>query len=246
MAAAEVGRAGTDEAASTLDRFEQWLTDNAAAGGIPLGRGYQASTELFRTPVGTFVVKKARGPWPWRRLGEAAIRREREIYRRIAGVPGVPRCLGLLGSRMLVLEHVDGGTFRSRERGIEDWQRFFDRLLETIRGLHAAGVAHGDLKRKDNILVAADERPYVVDFGVASVERRSSVPGANAVFRWMRQYDYNAWVKLKYRRRTDALAPEDAALYAPTATERFARIVRVAWQKLTLRRLRRRLWPRRR
>ena len=245
--AAEVGGAstGADATASTLESFKSWLSSTPGARGTPLGRGYQATTELFHCPAGELAVKTARGPWPWRCLGETAIRREYAIYRRINGIPGVPRCIGLVDGRMLVLEFVSGGTFRSRERQIQDWDGFFAKLLETIRSIHAAGVAHGDLKRKDNILVGDGERPYIVDFGVATIEKPSSAPWTNLIYRWMRQYDYNAWVKLKYRRRVDALTPPDAALYRPTATERFARAVRVVWQKLTLRRLRRRIWPRR-
>jgi predicted Ser/Thr protein kinase len=245
--AAELGIAstGADSTAKTLESFESWLRSIPAARGIPLGRGYQASTELFQSPAGDFAVKTARGPWPWRCLGEAALRREYAVYRRISGIPGVPRCLGLVDGKMLVLEYVSGGTFRSREREIQDWDRFFVQLLETIRGIHSAGVAHGDLKRKDNLLVGPGEQPFIVDFGVASIEKSSRAPWVNLVYRWMRQYDYNAWVKLKYRGQLAELAPADAALYRPTATERIARVIRVIWQKLTLRRLRRRIWPRR-
>jgi len=236
---------GADTAANTLESFTSWLNSTPQNRGSSLGRGYQASTELFHSPVGDFAVKTARGPWPWRCLGEAAIRREAAVYRRIGSVPGVPRCVGLVDGRRLVLEYVSGGTFRSREKQIEDWDAFFAKLLDTIRGIHAVGVAHGDLKRKDNILVGAGEQPFIVDFGVATIESPSSAPWANLVYRWMRQYDYNAWVKLKNRGRLDELTTTDTTLYRPTAAERVARVIRVIWQKLTLRRLRRRIWPRR-
>jgi hypothetical protein len=231
--------------APQLQAIEDWLAEAPPGSGTELGRGYQARTTLYRAPFGQFVVKTARGVGPWRYLGEAAIRREHAVYSRIADVSGIPQCLGLINGKHLVLEYLDGGTFRDREHGIEDWSRFFDRLLETIRGIHARGVAHGDLKRKDNLLVGQDERPFIVDFGVASVERASWAPWSNAMYRWMRQYDYNAWVKLKTRRQREPLTAEDAALYRPTMLERVARVIRVVWQKLTLRRLRRRLWPRR-
>lgn len=229
--------------AERLREIAEWFAQTPV--GVELGRGYQARTTLYRSPYGNFVVKTARGPWPWRSLGQAAIRQEHAIYTKIAGVPGIPQCFGLLGGERLVLEYLEGGTFRQRESEITDWDRVFERLLETIRGIHAHGVAHGDLKRKDNLVIGPDERPYIVDFGVASVERRSALPWANAMYRWMRQYDYNAWVKLKNRGQLDALDDEDRALYKPTRMERIARFIRVIWQKLTLRRLRRRVWPRR-
>jgi predicted Ser/Thr protein kinase len=227
-----------------LHTIEQWLAAGPPEKGTELGRGYQARTTLYRAPFGRFVVKTARGVWPWRALGEAALRREHAIYARIAGVPGTPRCIGLIGGKHLALEYLEGGTFRRREHDIENWERFFERLLGTIRGVHARNVAHGDLKRKDNLIVGLDERPYIVDFGVASVERPGWAPWSNAMYRWMRQYDYNAWVKLKTRRQREPLTDEEAALYRPTLLERVARIIRVVWQKLTLRRLRRRIWPR--
>lgn len=233
-----------DTPAARLQAIEDWLATAPAESVVELGRGYQARTALYKAPFGSFVVKTARGPWPWRSIGEAAIRREHEIYARIAAVPGIPRCLGLIDDKRLVLEYLEGGTFRHREREIENWGRFFTRLLETIRGIHARGVAHGDLKRKDNLIVGPGERPYIVDFGVASIENRSRSPWSAAKYRWMRQYDYNAWVKLKTRRQLESLTGADAALYRPTRLERVARVIRVVWQKLTLRRLRRRIWPR--
>ncbi|NNC65656.1 MAG: hypothetical protein HKN84_12790 [Gammaproteobacteria bacterium] len=237
--------AATSAATEKLERIAAWLDAAPGDAGVPLGKGYQAATTLYESPYGNFVIKKASGVWPWRAFSEAAIRREHKIYSIIDGVAGVPQCLGLIGGRILVLEHIEGTTFRRGEGQIKNWDSFFAKLLDTLRGIHALGVAHGDLKRKDNLLIGPGEQPYIVDFGVASIEKRATMPWSNAIYRWMHQYDYNAWVKLKNRRELDNLSPEDAALYIPTATERVARTIRTIWQKLTLRRLRRRVWPRR-
>lgn len=236
--------ADANAAAKTLERIEAWLAAAPAEAGAPLGHGYQAATVLYESPFGNFVVKSARGMWPWRTLCEASIRREHRIYSVINGIAGVPHCLGLIDGRSLVLEYIEGPTFRLGERQLEDWDRFFTRLLETLRDIHARGVAHGDLKRKDNLLIGPGEQPFIVDFGVASVVKRATLPWSNAIYRWMHQYDYNAWVKLKNRRQLDNLSAEDAALYKPTMTERVARCIRKIWHTLTLRRLRRRHRPR--
>ena len=236
--------AAQSSADDKLEQFQAWLAAAPTDAGVPLGKGYQAATVLYESPYGNFVVKKASGIWPWRSIGEAAIRREHRIYSIIDGVRGIPQCLGLIDGRTLVLEHIEGRTFRRGEQQLEDWDTFFVKLLDTLRSIHARGVAHGDLKRKDNLLIGAGEQPYIVDFGVASTEKHAMAPWSNMIYRWMRQYDYNAWVKLKYRRETDNLPPEDAALYNPTATERVARRIRKIWHRLTLRRLRRRRWPR--
>lgn len=102
--------------------------------------------------------------------------------------------------------------------------------------MHEAGVAHGDLKRKDNILVGPEEEPFVIDFGIAVLaEDRKGF-----VFETIRQADYNAWIKHKYRGTPLALSPEDAEIYKPMVLETLARSVRLAWQGLTFRRLRKR------
>ena len=143
-----------------------------------------------------------------------------------------------------MLEHIEGPTFRQGEGQLQDWDGFFVKLLETLRRIHARGVAHGDLKRKDNLLIGPGEQPYIVDFGVASVEKRATAPWSNVIYRWMHQYDYNAWVKLKNRRQLENLSADDAALYKPTTTERVARNIRKTWHTLTLRQLRRKHRPR--
>src|SRR5690606_16403649 len=142
--------------------------------------------------------------WLWRRL----LKREQRVYERLGGIPGVPRSYGLVADACLVLEYVAGPSLRTHENALADREAFFARLLATLRAMHAAGVAHGDLKRKDNVIVADGEVPYLVDFGIAALRGRSHLAN-RIVFETVRQMDYNAWVKLKYRGRPDELAPED-------------------------------------
>ena len=217
----------------------RWLEQELSrSAGEPLGSGYQANVSLHRGPFGAVVVKEARR-WPlFTFVTKWTLEREHEVYRRLEGVPGVPRCHGLLDGRYLVLEHVEGASLRRRELEAPPDTAFFARLLDTLRAMHRAGVAHGDLKRKDNILVAAGDVPYVIDFGIAAFDDRARA--SRLLFPIWRQMDLNAWVKLKYRRELADLAPEDAALYRPLLIERVARAIRVPWQTLTLRKLRNR------
>ncbi|HEY8521387.1 MAG TPA: phosphotransferase [Gammaproteobacteria bacterium] len=211
-----------------------------ASPGRPLGRGYQASVTLHETPLGPFVVKEAHGGPLLGAAARRALRHEAEVYARLANVPGVPRCHGLLDGRRLVLEHVPGRSLRQGPVEPEAHQRFFAALLETLRAMHAAGVAHGDLKRKDNVLVGPGGRPYVIDFGIALLRREDGGRWHRLLFDTWRQMDLNAWIKLKHGRRPEQLAGDDAAIYRPLAIERVARVLRVTWQKLTFRRLRKR------
>jgi predicted Ser/Thr protein kinase len=172
------------------------------------------------------------------------LRREHAVYERLAGVPGVPRTYGLIDGEHLALEYIPGPSLRTHEHELEDRAGFFAALLETLRAMHAAGVAHADLKRKANIIVGPGERPWLIDFGIAAKRGESAL--GRSWFEHQVQADYNAWIKLKYGRRIEpaeaarVLSAGDAALYRPLWTERVARAIRVPWQTITLRRPRQR------
>jgi predicted Ser/Thr protein kinase len=221
----------------------------AAGSGARLGSGYQASVHLYRTSAGEIVVKQPHGAGPLSGVWRLLLRREHAVYRRLDGIAGIPRSFGLVEGG-LALEYVPGPSLREHEALLADREAFFARLRSTIDAMHAAGVAHGDLKRKDNVIVAAGERPYLIDFGIAV--QRGAGWLSRLVFPHVVQMDLNAWVKLKYGRRVapgterEVLSAEDAALYRPLPIERVARAIRVVWQKLTLRRPRQRWRARRR
>jgi len=198
----------------------------------------------FATPVGDVVVKSPHPGALLGRLGRIAIRREHAVYEQLAGIPGIPRAFGLACGTHLVLEHVAGPSLRVREQSLAERERFFAQLLGTVLAMHAAGVTHRDLKRKDNIIVGPGEIPYLIDFGIARRGGRGWI--GRRLYAIGRQMDLNAWIKLKHGRRPGTLPPEDAALYRPLWIERVARWIRIPWQKLTLRRPRQRWRQRRR
>jgi len=222
----------------------------AAKTGRELGSGYQASVHVYATTAGDVVVKTPHRGGPLAGLWRSLLRREQAVYERLGGIPGIPRSFGLVGGG-LALEYVAGPSLREHETRIVDRDELFAKLLATLKAMHVAGVAHGDLKRKDNIIVGAGERPYLIDFGIAVRRSATSTLWNRCVFERLVQMDYNAWIKLKYGRRVDpdtepgVLAAEDAAVYRPLLIERAARAMRVPWQKITLRRPRQR-WRARR
>jgi len=223
----------------------------ATGRGRELGSGYQASVRVYETSVGAVVVKEPHRGGPLAGLWRALLRREHAVYARLGGIAGIPRSFGLVGGDKLALEYVAGPSLRVHESKIADREAFFAKLRATIEAMHAAGVAHGDLKRKANIVVGAGERPYLIDFGIAARRSATSSLWNKLVFARLKQMDLNAWVKLKYGRRidpeteADVLSAEDAAIYKPLWLERAARALRVPWQKITLRRPRQR-WRARR
>jgi len=142
------------------------------------------------------AVKTPRGrgiAWHARRF---SLRREFQAYRRVEGLPGFPRCIGLYGGAHLVLEYVDGALLRHASPA--EPEAFFDALRVTIEGMHDRGVAHGDLKSRQNVMVAATGHPMIIDLGTAIVRRPGWHPLNRWMFNYLRQIDRNGWVKLKY------------------------------------------------
>jgi len=86
------------------------------------------------------------------------------------------------GQLFIALEFVDGGSARewiAREpRGPREVVRLWAQAGRGLAAAHEAGVVHRDLK-PDNVLVRADGRAQVTDFGLAA-DMRSAVRSSDA------------------------------------------------------------------
>lgn len=192
-----------------------------------------------RPPDNQFlIVKEVMGSPFLRKLRRWMIRREYDIYRRLDGISGIPRCFGLINDDRLLLEFIEGKPLRLSDNELVDREIFFSALLELILAIHRAGVAHSDMKRKENILVTSEGKPSLIDFGSAVVMKKSGGFWNRCVFNLARQIDLNAWVKHKYLGRYDEISADDAQYFQPTLVERSARIVRRIWRRVTGRRWR--------
>jgi len=207
-----------------LARIETCLADR----GNVLGRGYQGHTYLLHTDDKPLVIKAPLGRGPAALVSRWMLYNEYRVYRRLAGIDGVPACLGFVGRRYLVLECIDGAPVRRAQ--ITDPEHFFRTLLERIRSMHQRGIAHGDLKKKDNILVVDGRDPWLIDFGVAVVRKNRIAPVNHYLFRLFKRFDYNAWVKLKSRSSAH-LSVAEQGYYRRTLVERVARGVKKTWKR---------------
>lgn len=189
-------------------------------------RGYQGQVFRYDLRGHLLIVKLASGRWPLRALRQRMLAREARVYQRLDGFRGAPRYHGLLHGRYLVLDYVAGE--RMHRKQVTQPELFFPQLLEDIKELHRRGVAHADMKRKDNIIIVDGRTPCLIDFGAAIVRRPGWHPLNHFLFGLARQFDYNAWVKLKHRIVERAPA-EDRAYFRMTGIERIARVVKRAY-----------------
>ena len=216
-----------DDSGPRADLIDPALIRDALRAGAmtstrPIAKGHQGW--LFGLSIdGRRLVVKTPAGGPGGLFHRRALRREYKAYQRLAGVPGFAVCHGLFDGRWLVLDELQAMHFRDAVPGPD----FFDRLLQSIRAMHARGVAHGDLKRKSNLMVGGEDRPWIIDLGTAVVRRERLAPVNHALFRMLAQTDLNAWVKLKYG-GYEGVSDADRSLLRPTLPERLARSFRRA------------------
>ena len=215
--------------ASLEQELLEWIPRAERDGAHFLSSGYQGRVLFYDNGQERLAIKvpSYRGIGRW--ISIWMLRREARVYERLSGLSGVPRCHGLLCGRYLVLQYIEGENLRNAS--IPDRDVFYGELLRVIRTMHARGVAHADLKRRDNIMVDGDSRPWLLDFGAASI-RRSRGPINRRLFNIARQFDLNAWVKHKYQRQLDQASERDRRYLHRTWLERSAARIKQWWHWL--------------
>lgn len=212
------------------DELAGWIEEQIRAGRPAHARGYQGRVYLYEAGGERLIVKVATGPAWLRALRQVGLRREHRVYQQLIGFSGSPRCLGLLRNRYLVLEYIEGVSLRTAPP--VDREGYYATLLELIQELHRRGVAHADLKRKDNLLVVNGRQPYVIDFGAAIVRKPGFAPINHYLYNLARQFDLNAWVKLKHGRKFASAPAAERAQYRQTRVERIARRLKPGYEKI--------------
>ena len=130
-------------------------------------RGTTADFAVYRVDGRLVGLKTVSGRgWLFRMLlGRHLIRRELAIIHRLQGVPGIPTLIGPANRDGMLLEYEPGVLFTEYTSESRMPDAFLDGLERTIAGMHARGVAHGDLSNRENILLGRGHRPVIFDFG---------------------------------------------------------------------------------
>jgi predicted Ser/Thr protein kinase len=191
---------------------------------IPLFEGNQGRLFKIKTDEQAYLIKSAnQNNWWSKSINRWSIKHEYKIYEELENLDGIPNCYGLTKDGSLVLEYIDGESYRSKQFELDGNDQFFDSLLELIKSMHDKGIAHGDLKRKDNLLVDKNLSPYLIDFGTALIKNNHSGIFKKIIFNFLQKTDLNAWVKHKYKRSYDKISDKDKGYYSPTFVEKFYR-----------------------
>ena len=174
-----------------------------------------AATGLYRGHGGAAVLKVGRVndllgiPAAW--IGQFLTRREVRLYRVAQGLPGIPKLIGTVGRNAFLHEFIPGHPLERHER-VSD--AFFDQLRDLLAALHERGMAYVDLNKRQNILVGADGRPYLIDFQISlHAEPQPGFKGfaANRILRRFQHADRYHYLKHKRRLRPDLLTEEERA-----------------------------------
>ena len=196
----------------------QWIRSSVKTDANILSRGYQGHVYLYEGQGQRLIVKAPIGWGLGRFIRMMMLRNEYRVYTKLSKIEGVPSCYGFLDNRYLVLEYIGGTPIRNAH--ITNHKKFFESLLKLIKEVHKAGVAHTDLKKKDNLLVVEGEIPYVIDFGVAIIRKPGFAPLNHYLYNLASKFDFNAWLKLKYGRKYENMSEKDREYYNRTVVEK--------------------------
>jgi len=178
------------------EKLLPWIELSLARQENILATSNQGTILLYQDQGQKLIIKTAMGRGVLLRIRQKTLKQEYRAYQLMQGLKGVPECYGMLAGRFLLLEFIAGSPYR--DASFLDREQWFAELLQVLQSLHARGVSHGDLKSKGNLMVSAEGRPCVIDFGTAFIHKPGFHPLNNWLFRTGKRLDLNAWVKHKY------------------------------------------------
>lgn len=144
------------------------------------------------------------------RLGAFLVNREYWAHERLRGIDGIPDPVPSGSPYVLAHVYVPGESAPEvPERLTEE---FFEQLQDIVLAMHRRAVAHGDLKRLENILVRPDGSPALIDFSSAIMS--GSNPLASPLLWFLQEDDLRGIAKLKARHAPHLLTDADVQLLA--------------------------------
>jgi len=143
-------------------------------------------------------------------VGKYLVAREAAAHRWLAGLDGIPEAVATGSPYVFGHEYVEGSPAPEVPERLT--ASFFEHLYKLIAAIHERGVAHGDLKRLENIIVRPDGMPAVVDLSAAIMP--GSNPMAALLLGYIQDDDLRAVAKLKQRHAPHLLCQWECELLA--------------------------------
>ena len=162
-------------------KFGRYVVE-AEIGDGAMGRVYRCSDPLMKRLV---AVKTVKSEYLTRETAEDYLRRFRREAQ-AAGQLSHPNIVSIydVGETWFVMEYLEGTTLASllsdrHKLPLDEALGLFGPLADAIDYAHRSGIVHRDIK-PGNVMVLADGRPKLMDFGVARLE--SSIATASGHF----------------------------------------------------------------
>ena len=173
------------------------------------GGGVLAAVRLVESERSQAILKDfSRSSWFFRSsFGAFLASCEARAYRRLEGIPGVPRLIRRVSAHGLLVEYVAGANSREAAPDLFT-QDFFDRAFQLLALVRARGVLHLDVG--GNLVCGADGRPWLVDFASCATLPRGLGPFTRRLAGLRKKYDERALLKIKRRRAPHLLRASEA------------------------------------
>lgn len=201
--------------------LKKWIEDSLESDTNTLASGYQGKTLLYNNDEQKIVIKTPHGRGLVKYLHIRMLRHEAKAYQLLEHMEGIPKCYGLIDNKYLALELIEGDPIRNK-RPVNS-EKFYAQLFSAIENMHLLGVAHMDLKKKDNLMVTHHDQPCILDFGASIIKKQGFHPINLFLYRLARRYDYNAWIKHKYHDNMRNISDKDKIYFQRTYSEKIAK-----------------------
>ncbi|MCE5228767.1 hypothetical protein LLG95_04125 [bacterium] len=153
-------------------------------------------------------------PWLVRVLWARPVAgREVRALRRLAGVRGVPQLFGTAGPEAFIMELMQADRLPKSDKTPPPAAYWAD-AKRLMNEMHARGVAHGDLRRK-NIMINANGEAILIDFATAMSRRKGwAAPFYNFLYERCRRIDRITLARIKASYNPELLDADEQLILA--------------------------------
>lgn len=135
--------------------------------------------------------------------------RECKALNKLADVNCIPNLLSVPNKRAFLMSYHASEQITRLKDIQPDWPLFFDKLSTAIDQVHAAGVAHNDLRNPTNTLITPEGEPILVDLVACFCQgQRWNLPN-QWLFNKFAQVDRSAITKIKSKVAPELITEDD-------------------------------------